>query len=497
MRWATILAVACAAAGLQGVQPQVAATEGKGRENPHRAEPGAGEGGQQPLDEGARPAPRAAYGAQAPGRPERSALRPASGGGGRDAEPRTAHGREGSGWWPPVYALELPGLRPASGGGGDGRDEPRREEPGAGEEFGEGERWVPLAAPEPLTPDRPAPRPASGDDRESRRSAEPRAAHGPQVPDRPAGERRPAAAYRPEGPALPPVPYAVGALAAREPLAALPPPEAAGGAPAGRAGAAARTAASALAGYADRLARAEERRVVAAREWGLRRVPLLPPPPPEPGDRPRLTSEPGQISGSGLPPVITRVPTDDKVVFLTIDDGAEKDPRLLRMLRELEIPASGFLTDYVARDGYDYFRRARREGTRMHNHTVNHHEMPRLSYGEQREEICRQQRILEREIGERPTLFRPPYGAYDRDTLRAAANCGVRAVPLWAEEAFPDRIEWSSPDGSLHPGDIILTHFRGPDEWRGGGDMTDMLRRVLDTVTAQGFAVARLEDYIG
>jgi peptidoglycan/xylan/chitin deacetylase (PgdA/CDA1 family) len=432
MRWATILAVACAAAGLQGVHPQVATAEGGGRGGreddwwppvyavelpglrPASGGGGKEEGSRRRAAPGAEPPPPAADGPQPPGSPE---------------EP---------GWWPPVYALELPGLPPVSGRPGeDGRPEPRA----------------------------------------------PRAAPGPQAPGRSGA-----------APALPPVPYAAGALAAREPLAALPAPEAAAGAPAAGL---ARTPAAALAGYADRLARAEERRVAAARAWGLRRTPLVPPPPPPPGGRPRTDAEPGQISGDGLPPVITRVPTDDKVVFLTIDDGSEKDPRLLRMLRELEIPASGFLADYVARDDYDYFRQARREGTRMHNHTVNHLELTRLSYGEQREEICRQQDTLEREIGERPTLFRPPYGAYDRDTLRAAAGCGVRVVPLWAEEAFPDRIEWSRPDGRLHPGDIILTHFRGPDEWGSGGDMTDMLRRVLDTVTAQGFAVARLEDYVG
>lgn len=256
----------------------------------------------------------------------------------------------------------------------------------------------------------------------------------------------------------------------------------------------ARTAASALGAYAERLARAEQRRVAAAAEWDLDRAPLLAPPPPGPGEKPELETEPGHLSGRGLPPVITRVPTDEKVVFLTIDDGAEKDPELLKMLRDLQIPVTGFLSDYVARDDYDYFRRAHDEGADIHNHSINHREMPSLSYAEQRREICRQQDVLAREIGERPTLFRPPYGAYDRDTLRAAAECGVEVVPLWAAEAFPDRIEWARPDLRLHSGDIILTHFRGPAEW--DGTMTDMLRRVLDTVTRQGFALARLDDYL-
>ncbi|WP_425086188.1 polysaccharide deacetylase family protein [Streptomyces hainanensis] len=254
----------------------------------------------------------------------------------------------------------------------------------------------------------------------------------------------------------------------------------------------ARTVADALAAYAKRLKGAEKRRIAAVKTWGLRRTPLRAPAPP--ADKPKLTSEPGHTTGKGLPPVIVQVPTDEKVVFLTIDDGAEKDPELLEMMRELDLPYTSFLSDYVARDDYDYFREAHRDGSAIQNHSINHREMPTLSYAEQREEICRQQDILEKEIGERPTLFRPPYGAYDRDTLRAAASCDVEAVPLWAEEAFPDRIDWGRGDHELHPGDIILTHFRGTDEW--SGSMPDMIRRVLDTATSQGFALARLEDYV-
>ena len=95
-------------------------------------------------------------------------------------------------------------------------------------------------------------------------------------------------------------------------------------------------------------------------------------------------------------------------------------------------------------------------------------------------------------IGKRPTLFRPPYGNYNRDTLLVARSCGITAVPLWAAEAFPDHMEWR--DGALHPGDIILTHFRGKAAWN--GSMADLVRRVMKTVTEEGYAVARLEDYV-
>ncbi|MER6915568.1 polysaccharide deacetylase family protein [Streptomyces sp. NPDC000594] len=235
-------------------------------------------------------------------------------------------------------------------------------------------------------------------------------------------------------------------------------------------------------------------RAAAAAKWGLERVPLVAPPPP--ARKPRLTTRDGfEVAGHDrLPPVFTTVPVTERVVFLTIDDGREKDPELLRMMSELQIPYSSFLSDYLIRDDYPYFREMRDRGVALHNHTVNHRYMPALDYAEQKREICGQQELLARRYGTRPPLFRPPYGNYNQNTLRAAKECGVKAVPLWAAEAFPDRMEWREWDRDLHPGDIILTHFRGTDEW--DGSMADMIRQVLRTVTEKGYAVARLEDYV-
>ncbi|MET9799347.1 polysaccharide deacetylase family protein [Streptomyces sp. NPDC006368] len=253
--------------------------------------------------------------------------------------------------------------------------------------------------------------------------------------------------------------------------------------------------AGALSAYVERVRRAHAARAVVARKWGLRQAPLLAPPPPAPADKPKITFRKGfEVGDATLPPVFTTVPTKERIVFLTIDDGAEKDPELLRMMTELDIPYSAFLSDYVVKDDYGYFKKMRDGGTALHNHTLNHRYMPALSYAEQKQEICGQQDIIEKRYGKRPALFRPPYGNYNADTLRAARACGVKAVPLWAAEAFPDHMEWREWDRDLHPGDIILTHFRGKQEWN--GSMADMIRHVMNVVTTKGYAVARLEDYV-
>ncbi|MFD8199090.1 polysaccharide deacetylase family protein [Streptomyces sp. NPDC059701] len=252
--------------------------------------------------------------------------------------------------------------------------------------------------------------------------------------------------------------------------------------------------ARALDTYASRLRAAQTARVAAAERWNLRQVPLTAPPPP--AEKPRITAREGfEVDGQeDLPPVFTTVPTEERIVFLTIDDGAEKDPAFLRMMSELRIPYTVFLTDDEIKDDYGYFEEMQTRGVTLNSHTLSHPYLPALSYEQQRREICGMQEVIEKRYGKRPALFRPPFGNYNRDTLRAARSCGVRYAPIWNEEVYVDHWEYREWDQDLHPGDIVLTHFRGRDDW--DGTMTDMVRRFLDRITAAGYAVARLEDYL-
>ncbi|MEU7055214.1 polysaccharide deacetylase family protein [Streptomyces sp. NPDC046197] len=254
--------------------------------------------------------------------------------------------------------------------------------------------------------------------------------------------------------------------------------------------------ARALDSYAARLQASYQARAAAARRWGLEEVPLTPPPPPE--TKPRITARAGfevdHQEDWHLPPVFTTVPTRNRVVFLTIDDGSEKDPAFLQMMRDLKIPYTAFLSNYLVKDDYGYFRKMQAYGNTLNNHTLHHPYLPGLSYEEQEREICDMQDIMQRQFGKRPKVFRPPYGNYNENTLRAAKFCGIRYAPIWNEEVFVDHWEYREDDQRMRPGDIVLTHFRGRSDWN--GTMVDDMRRFLNKVTADGYAVARLEDYL-
>ncbi|MFF9816927.1 polysaccharide deacetylase family protein [Streptomyces sp. NPDC014006] len=254
--------------------------------------------------------------------------------------------------------------------------------------------------------------------------------------------------------------------------------------------------ARALDSYATKLRAEYAARVAAAKRWGLTKVPLAAPPPPR--VKPRIHTRQGfevdDHEELGLPPVFTRIPTDQKIVFLTIDDGAEKDPAFLRMMSDLHVPYTAFLSNDLIKNDYGYFKKMQARGVTLNNHTLHHPYLPGLSYARQKYEICDMQDIIAKQYGKRPTVFRPPFGNYNQDTLRAAQSCGIKYAPLWDEEVFVDHWEYREVDQDLHPGDIVLTHFRGRGDWK--GTMPDMVRRFLKKVTDKGYAVARLEDYL-
>ncbi|MFC9685280.1 polysaccharide deacetylase family protein [Streptomyces sp. NPDC056948] len=194
-----------------------------------------------------------------------------------------------------------------------------------------------------------------------------------------------------------------------------------------------------------------------------------------------------------LPPVVDRVRTRDPVVFLTYDDGAERDPRFAGLVSERRLPVSLFLTDSVAGPGYGRLARLRAVGVSLQNHTLDHPALRGLPYVGQRAEICGQQHKLRTRFGIRPHLFRPPHGTYDTTTLRAAADCGITAVVLWRASLSADgELTYSHGEPRLGPGDIVSV----PSAETESLTPTERTVRLLREIERRGLRVGRLEDYL-
>ena len=193
-------------------------------------------------------------------------------------------------------------------------------------------------------------------------------------------------------------------------------------------------------------------------------------------------------SSDGLPPVVSSIDTSDKVVFLTIDDGASKVPAVADLLAETGVPVTPFLTTNVVSGSRKYFAKiSEADGQTIQNHSVTHSEMRSLSDAGQRDEICDASDKLASWFGATPWMFRPPYGEYNTTTREAAKACGIDYLVLWTVSLPGCCLRYQVGD-ELRPGDIILTHWRE--------DLADDLLYTLKIIHAQGFKVAALQDYL-
>jgi len=132
-----------------------------------------------------------------------------------------------------------------------------------------------------------------------------------------------------------------------------------------------------------------------------------------------------------------------RLVTLTFDDGPfpETTPTLLRMLAKQKIHATFFVVGRYL-DADDDRGKASREvlenivaaGHLVGNHTHDHQLLTSISHTQVLEQIDRGSASIERVIGKRPILFRPPYGQLDEFGQKAVRERGLDMI-FWSAEA--------------------------------------------------------------
>lgn len=196
----------------------------------------------------------------------------------------------------------------------------------------------------------------------------------------------------------------------------------------------------------------------------------------------------GPLSGGPGPiPVIHRIPTFDPVVFITIDDGVTKDPAVLDIVRDRQVPVTQFLTEQYMGSDPSFFLQLQALGGVVGGHTRNHPHLTRLDDGAEADQVCTPAARFAEVFGAPIELFRPTYGEYDAQTVSAAASCGHRAVVHWS--ATFNKGHLSLQRGTaLRPGDIVLLHFNDT--------LATDLPALLDLIAASGLRPAQLADYV-
>jgi peptidoglycan-N-acetylglucosamine deacetylase len=204
------------------------------------------------------------------------------------------------------------------------------------------------------------------------------------------------------------------------------------------------------------------------------------------------------LPSSNRAAVWTSVPVNQPVVFITIDDGYHEDPTAADIVESRQIPVTPFLTYYAASSGsyppssdpakvahLNYLKRFLTKGHGVQSHSKTHCHLPQLTYEQQYSEIQKARDWLSRPdmFGNTPTLFRPPYGEYDENTLKALRQLGFPIALLWTHT--PSSL---SSGAELRPGDIILLHFTTT--------LSADLALVDERMNSAGLTPAYLSDYV-
>jgi peptidoglycan/xylan/chitin deacetylase (PgdA/CDA1 family) len=192
---------------------------------------------------------------------------------------------------------------------------------------------------------------------------------------------------------------------------------------------------------------------------------------------------------NGQVPVIRRIATDKPYVFLTMDDGAVKDPDALKLMQQNGTHPVLFLNQKYVKGHEAYFKQILdATGATLGDHTVDHPNLKGKPYEFQRREICDDADDFQRGLGVRPSLFRPPFGNYDQNTLRAAAACGMRAAVLWTAAVNDGHVQFQAGD-KLKPGDVVLMHFRKT--------FTEDYTAFVEQAKKDGLTPVPLADFLG
>lgn len=157
--------------------------------------------------------------------------------------------------------------------------------------------------------------------------------------------------------------------------------------------------------------------------------------------------------------LVTRVPTTERVFFLTIDDGWIQPSALVPYLTKQQIPVTAFVSGVPALASPQYFQALTKvAGVDLQSHGMNHIPLAWLPVRAQRSEICGANKRWQHLFDSEPSLFRPPYGSFDSNTFEAAKDCGDRHLVLWTATVQNGVVMFQSGK-HLRPGDIVLVHF--------------------------------------
>ncbi|GCL70945.1 polysaccharide deacetylase [Paenibacillus naphthalenovorans] len=199
--------------------------------------------------------------------------------------------------------------------------------------------------------------------------------------------------------------------------------------------------------------------------------------------------------------IVWEVPTDEKIIALTFDDGPDPadTPAILDLLRQYEAKATFFVIGKRVEKHPELVKRELREGHEIANHTYSHPYFKQKIAGEKiRDEILKAERSILEATGHKPSLFRPPGGYYGDNLVDASKKSGYLVV-MWSWHQ--DTEDWNRPGvakivnkvlKNARNGDIILFH----DYVEGKSQTIEALKQILPQLKERGYRFVTVSELL-
>src|ERR1700694_2486848 len=154
-------------------------------------------------------------------------------------------------------------------------------------------------------------------------------------------------------------------------------------------------------------------------------------------------------------------------IAFTFDDGPNPvyTPQVLAVLQAYNIKATFFDVGYLVKEYPNIVREEFLQGHTIGNHSWSHPQLTRLSATDILSQLVSTSDAIQSVTGSRPTIFRPPYGSFNRIVFAQALQQNLSTI-LWNDEAH----DWTTPGVSMivyrilnlaRNGGIILLHDGG------------------------------------
>lgn len=141
--------------------------------------------------------------------------------------------------------------------------------------------------------------------------------------------------------------------------------------------------------------------------------------------------------------MIDQVPTSEKVIAFTFDDGP--NPIYTRQLLEIFAEVKGKATFFMIGEQMGKFpevvKEVAEQGHEIGNHTYTHARLSDLEQAQCKDEIERNEELLKELTGKKPNVFRPPYLDYNKNVQLILEDKGYSLIGALNVEAK----DWEQP----------------------------------------------------